>query len=75
MFGYGDPSYTNVIVDNTCGPDNQTVACHDVNTHKFTEGTGSFLYALYHILLVLILLNMLIAVMVNAMVSIQVLIT
>lgn len=72
MFGYGDPTYTDVIVDNTCDNDNVTLACHDVNTHNFTEGAGYFLYALYHIIMLLTLLNMLIGLMANTLSAVQV---
>lgn len=73
MFGYGDIAYTDVIVDNTCGSGaNQTGACYSATYHSFTEGTGYFLYALYHVIMLTTLLNMLIGIMANTLSEIQV---
>ena len=71
MLGYGDVAYADVVVDNTC-PNDTNKPCYEPNFHAFTEGTGSFIYALYHLFMIIVLLNMLIALMSDTFAHIQV---
>ena len=71
IFGKGGPSDADVVVTNVCFNDTE-MPCMDVNKHAITEGTGYFLYGLYHLIMVVVLLNMLIALMANVLTKIQV---
>ena len=73
IFGYGEVEYADIVVDNTCdGLDPTFNETCGVASHKFTEGTGYFLWGLYHLLMVATLLNMLIGLMANTLNHIQV---
>ena len=74
IFGYGDVEYADVVVDNTCDDLDlrYNTTCDAVSSHQFTEGTGYFLWGLYHLLMVATLLNMLIGLMANTLNHIQV---
>lgn len=71
IFGFGDVTFADVVVDNTC-PDNPKQACYNATYHNFTEGSGYFIYGLYQLIMVTVLLNMLIALMSDTFAKIQV---
>ncbi len=71
MFGMGSITDATVVVDNRCSNDTDQ-ACYPVNKHQLTEAVGFILYGIYHLILVLMLLNMLIAIMSNTFYRIQV---
>ena len=71
LFGYGDPESANVWNSNTC-PQDPEAQCFETADHEFTEGVGYMIYGLYHILVMLVLLNMLIALMSNTFSRVQV---
>ena len=70
MFGYGDLDWLAIVVDNRCR--NHTEICYDVTQHSLTEFVGHFLYGMYHVGIILVLLNMLIAMMSNSLTQTQV---
>ena len=72
LFGYGDPENADVVVSNTCPPPNVDVQCFNTSEHNFTEAVGFTIYGVYHIVAIIILLNMLIALMSNTLSRIQV---
>ncbi len=65
MLGYGEKEDCEVVVSNVCPSPNSSLPCFPPNAHGFTEFMGSMLYGLYHLIMVIILLNMLIAMMSN----------
>ncbi|CAH1777258.1 unnamed protein product [Owenia fusiformis] len=67
LFGYGEPEYADIVVTNTF---NNTLIV-PMRKHHFTEGVGYLLYAGYHVIVVTVLLNMLIAMMSNSLNEIQ----
>ena len=71
IFGYGDPAYAAVVVDNTCPNDDET-ACYNATYHDFTEGTGYFVYGTYQLIMLTVLMNMMIALMSDTFAKIQV---
>jgi hypothetical protein len=70
MFGYGDMDDVMVIVGNTCS--NSTESCYPYNKHTYTHGVALFLYGMFHIIIVVIMLNMVIATMSNTLNQTQV---
>ena len=73
MFGYGDVDAANLVVHNACPSPNETMVCyHNTSRHSITEGTGYTLYALYHIVAIIVLVNALIALMSNTLSRVQV---
>ena len=73
MFGYGDVDAANLVVHNACPSPNETMVCYqNTSSHSITEGTGYTLYALYHIVAIIVLVNALIALMSNTLSRVQV---
>lgn len=65
IFGMGEPDYAQVIVSSE---GNESEA----EEHFFTEGVGYTLWGLYHLITVVILLNMVIAMMTESYQRVQV---
>lgn len=61
----GEPDFAQIIITNE---NNETAA----NDHIFTEGVGYTLWGLYHLITVVILLNMVIAMMTESYQRVQV---
>ena len=72
MFGNGDVDAADLIVQNTCVPPDHRIQCYNTTKHRLTEVTGYTLYALYHIVAIIILVNALIALMSNTLSKVQV---
>lgn len=72
MFGYGDADAVNLVVRNTCPPPFETQRCFNTSRHVLSEATGYTLYAVYHIVTIIILVNALIALMSNTLSKVQV---
>ena len=72
MFGYGEMDDANLVVQNTCPPPDQHTKCFNTTKHRLTEVTGYTLYAVYHIVAIIILVNALIALMSNTLSRVQV---
>ena len=72
IFGYGDPEHADVVVTNQCPEPNP---CYNTSEHQFTEAVGFSIYGMYHIIVIIILLNMLIALMSNTFSRIKVTVT
>jgi hypothetical protein len=69
IFGYGDvPQDGDIIVDNMFQSNrtNGTLLQNPVIKHKFLEGIGYFLLGFFHIIVIVVLINMLIAMMSNS---------
>ena len=72
MFGYGDVDNAGLIVQNTCPEPIDMMKCFNTTDHILTEATGYTLYALYHIVAIIVLVNALIAIMSNTLTKVQV---
>ena len=73
MFGYGDEDAANIVLQNACPAPNNTKVCYyNTTKHSLTEGTGYTLYGMYHIVAIIVLVNVLIALMSNTLSKVQV---
>ena len=72
MFGYGEMDDADLVVKNTCSPPNEGTKCFNTTKHRLTEATGYTMFAVYHIVAIIILVNALIALMSNTLSRVQV---
>lgn len=70
IFNYGDVEYANMVVKGYMK--NATSGEMGLHTHRFNEILGYCIYGVYHITVVVVLLNMLIAMMANSYNNIEV---
>ncbi|GFS66087.1 short transient receptor potential channel 4, partial [Trichonephila inaurata madagascariensis] len=69
IFGMGEPDYAQIIVGNSSL--NNSYNLQKDNEHVFTEGVGYTLWGFYHMVTVVVLLNMLIAMMTESYQRVQ----
>ena len=73
LFGYGEPEDTDIVIKHTAqNMSNSSSEGTQPQTHYFTEFVGYSLVALYYIVAVVVLLNMLIAMLATSFKAITV---
>lgn len=71
LYGYSPPNFADVVVSNAkMVIQNQTV--YVANDHRFTEIAGKFMYAIYNVIAIVILLNLLIGILSTTFAQVQV---
>ena len=65
LFGYGDPGYVDMWAKNTSETSSGTYTEVINLQHHLTEAVGFGLYGAYHMFVIVVLLNMLVAMMAN----------